>query len=280
MARFAVACKQGRDEAKENLMAVFLLVHGSCHGAWCWRDLVPALEARGHEAQAIDLPAHGEDTTPATEATLDLYAERVADALRDLPERVILVGHSAGGVTISAAAERAPERIARLVYLCAYALKDGESLAEVRRRATRQPLLPAVQRSPDGQTFVVDPDLAPGIFYSDCSPEAVSFAVPRLCPEPVLPQETPLRLSSRSAEIPRLYILCENDCTIPPEAQEAMIKDWPPGNVFRLASGHSPFLSQPEQLADLLARATGDPAAEFDGAAAVRNAPPAPPRSR
>ena len=243
----------GRPDLALTRMAEFLLVHGSCHGAWCWRDVIPALAARGHRATAIDLPAHGEDRTPVAKVTLDLYADRVVAALGATEEPAILVGHSAGGATITAAAEKAPERIARLVYLCAYALKDGESLAGVRRRAACQPLLPAIRRSPDGLAFTVDPDLAPAIFYSDCPPAAVAFALPRLCPEPIRPQETPVRVTARSDVLPRRYILCQNDVTIPPEAQEAMTKGWPPESVARLASGHSPFLSQPERLSALLA---------------------------
>jgi pimeloyl-ACP methyl ester carboxylesterase len=233
-------------------MARFLLVHGSCHGAWCWRDVIPALEARGHAARAIDLPAHGDDPTPPADVTLDGYAAAIAHALEAEPEPAILVGHSAGGIAISMAAERAPRRIRRLVYLCAYALKNGESLAAVRRRAARQPLLPAIRRAKDGLTFTVDPALAPGIFYHDCPPDAVAYALPRLCPEPVAPQESPLRLTGRSRALPRSYILCTDDHTIPPEAQRAMTADWPPGTVLPLASGHSPFLACPDALADLL----------------------------
>jgi pimeloyl-ACP methyl ester carboxylesterase len=241
-------------------MARFLLVHGSCHGAWCWRDTIPALAVRGHEARAIDLPAHGCDPTPPAEASLDAYAAAIARALEAETEPVVLVGHSAGGISISMAAERVPDRIRRLVYLCAYALEDGESLAAVRRRAARQPLLPAIRRAPDGLTFTVDPALAPGIFYHDCPPEAVAFALPRLCPEPVAPQETPVRLTDRSRSLPRSYILCTDDRTIPPEAQRAMTADWPPGSVVTLRSGHSPFLACPDALADRLdaaARAPG-----------------------
>jgi pimeloyl-ACP methyl ester carboxylesterase len=241
-------------------MARLLLVHGSCHGAWCWRDVIPALAARGHEARAIDLPAHGDDPTPAAEASLDAYAAAVARALETEPEPVVLVGHSAGGISISMAAERAPDRIRRLVYLCAYALRDGQSLAAVRRRAARQPLLPAIRRAPDGLTFTVDPGLAPGIFYHDCPPEAVAYALPRLCPEPVAPQETPLRLTARSQALPRSYILCTDDRTIPPEEQRAMTADWPRASVIPLASGHSPFLACPDALADLLNAAARAPA--------------------
>src|SRR5688572_19586009 len=98
-------------------MASFLLIHGSCHGAWCWRDLLPELAARGHHARAIDLPGHGQDRTPVAQITLDSYVGAVLAAIDTPP---ILVGHSLGGITLTATAERAPERITRLVYLCAW----------------------------------------------------------------------------------------------------------------------------------------------------------------
>jgi pimeloyl-ACP methyl ester carboxylesterase len=234
-------------------MAHFLLIHGSCHGAWCWRDVIPALAALGHTAEAIDLPGAGNDPTPLAEVTLDAYGARVAKALRAAPGPVHLVGHSAGGFAISAAAEMVSERIARLIFLCAYAPRDGDTLAEMRRRAARQPLVPALRRTDDGLAFTVDPALAPGIFYHDCPLEAVAFALPRLRPQPRAPQEAPIRLTARSAGLPRSYILCTEDGTIPPEEQERMTADWPPADVIRLASGHSPFLSQPARLAEILA---------------------------
>ncbi|MCK4860953.1 MAG: alpha/beta fold hydrolase, partial [Rhodobacteraceae bacterium] len=124
----------------------YILVHGSCHGAWCWRDVLPSLE----NAVAIDLPSHGEDTTPIPDVTLDLYVDAVITEINKHPEPVVLVGHSAAGVTIASVAERVPERISRLIYLCAYAPKDGDALHIIRRRAKRQLVLPAVIRADDG----------------------------------------------------------------------------------------------------------------------------------
>lgn len=62
-------------------MAEFLLIHGSCHGAWCWRDVIPELEALGHTARAIDLPSHGDDRTPIADVTLDLYRDAILEAI-------------------------------------------------------------------------------------------------------------------------------------------------------------------------------------------------------
>jgi pimeloyl-ACP methyl ester carboxylesterase len=97
-------------------LARFLLVHGSWHGAWCWRDVLPLLRDAGHEAEAMDLPGHGEDRTPASEVTLDAYADAVVSALRP---GTVLVGHSMGGYAITAAAERAAKRISKLIDVAA-----------------------------------------------------------------------------------------------------------------------------------------------------------------
>ena len=232
----------------------YILVHGSCHGAWCWRDILPLLE----NAVAIDLPSHGEDTTPIPEVTLDLYVDAVITEINKHPEPVVLVGHSAAGVTIASVAERIPDRISRLIYLCAYAPKDGDALHIMRKRAKRQLVLPAVVRSDDGLSYTVDPVKAPGIFYHDCSAESVEYALAHLGPQPILPQETPVKLGDNYESVPRSYILGEDDHTIPPEEQENIVADWPKGDVHRLNCGHSPFFSQPEPLARLIGEIVGE----------------------
>ena len=232
-------------------MARFLLIHGAGHGAWCWRDVLPALAALGHEARAIDLPSHGEDRTPVAAVTLDLYAQAILDALE--PE-TILVGHSMGGYPISRAADLDASRIARLVYLCAYTPWDGLSLAEMRRLAPRQPLLRAIRRAPDGRSMTFDPAIAPEVFYQDCPAEAVAYALPRLCPQAVLPQETPVTLGPAARALPRSYIVCRNDGAIPAEFQDEMAARFAPEDRHEMACGHSPFLADPQGLADLLDR--------------------------
>ena len=227
-------------------MADFLLIHGSSHGAWCWRDVLPLLNRGGHSARAIDLPSHGEDRTPADQVTLDLYARTIVEAI-DTP--VVLVGHSMAGYPITAAAELAPEKIAKLIYLCAYVPVPGQSLADRRRAAPRQPLMAAVQVAPDRVTWSADPDQIGAVFYHDCPPGTVEYARAHLTPQPILPQETAVTLTERSAAIPRHYIRCEDDRTIPPEWQEHMTADWPAGTVSTLPTSHSPFFAAPDLLA-------------------------------
>ncbi len=230
-------------------MADFLLIHGSCHGAWCWRDVIPELQSRGHTARAIDLPGHGADPTPIADITLDAYARAILAALRG---PTIVVGHSMGGFPITRAADLDPQNIAHLIYLCAYVPLGGTSLADQRKQAPRQPLIPAIRRAPDGRSFTIDPAMARDVFYHDCPDEAVAFAMQHLCPQAVAPQETPLTPGPHVAAIPRDYILCDDDRTIPPEYQATMTADWPAGTVHHLPTGHSPFLASPARLAELL----------------------------
>lgn len=230
-------------------MARFLLIHGSGHGAWCWRDVVPALEALGHEARAIDLPSHGDDPTPVGAVTLDRYAEAILAAL-DGP--AIVVGHSMGGYPITRAAEIDPSRISRLVYLCAYTPWPGLSLAQMRREAATQPLLPAIRMAEDGQSFTFDPALAADIFYRDCPPGTADYALPRLTPQPVQPNDVPVALTDRSRGLPRSYVVCAHDGAIPCEFQREMAARFAPDDVKELPCGHSPFFAMPDRLAGLL----------------------------
>ena len=224
-------------------MADILLVHGSCHGAWCWRDTIPALERLGHDARAIDLPSHGADPTPVGEVTLQGYAEAIVAALGP---RTVLVAHSMAGFPATLAARLAPERIQRLVYLCAYVPISGMTLADMRRMSPNQPLVEAIRKAPDGVTMTIDPALAAGKFFNDCPPETAAWAVSMLGPQPLLPQETPFP-EGPAPDVPRSYIRCARDNAVPPDLQERMSDGWE--DVTELPTSHSPFLSAPDLLA-------------------------------
>lgn len=230
-----------------------LLVHGSCHGAWCWRDLLSELEARGLDARALDLPSHGEDLTDYTEVTLESYAQAICENIALNGNRpTLLVGHSSGGFSITAAAERAPEKIAGLVYLCAYVPADGMSLSDMRKTAARQPVLDLIEKTDDGRAFLFKPKEGLEALYHDCPEEVAEYARARLGPQAILPQDTALEITENSTGQDRHYILCENDRVIPPEEQLKMVADWPIERAQTLPSGHSPFFSMPDRLADML----------------------------
>ena len=233
-------------------MAEVLLVHGSCHGAWCWEETLPLLNQMGHHARAIDLPGHGADTTPVAEVTLDAYAHAIVDALA---QTTVLVGHSMGGYAIAAAARLAPKKTAQLIYLCAYVPQDGLSLAQMRMQAPEQPLLPAVRMRRDGMSFTIDPEAARDLFYQDCDVETADRAVARLCPQATAPTNVAFQTTPELAALPRHYIRCLKDQTIPPAYQVTMTQDWPKEDVQEMACGHSPFYADPTGLARRLDKA-------------------------
>lgn len=232
-------------------MADFLLIHGSCHGAWCWRDMTAPLEAMGHTARTIDLPGHGSDTTPIPKVTLDACADAILAASTP---GTLIVGHSWGGYPISAAAESNPDAMRGLIYLCAYVPVSGMSLADMRKLSDAQPLAGTVIRSADMTTYTIVPDRVRDLFYHDCPDEVVAYAMPLLRPQIIKPQETPLNLTKRFASVPKSYIQTLNDHTIPPEFQLELAKDFPEDRLFNMPTSHSPFFADPQGLATMLDR--------------------------
>jgi pimeloyl-ACP methyl ester carboxylesterase len=235
-------------------MATFVLVHGAFHGAWCWIKLVPELEARGHRAVAFDLPGGGDDPTPIEQVTLDGYVSRVADVVARQPEPVILVGHSLGGMTITAAAERMPERIRKLVYLCAFILRDGESLFTLIDPSAPKDSVPPKGSSWDIVFSPVPTEAAPKMFYNGCLEADVAYALARLRPQANAPRLTMVRLTpERFGRVPRAYIETTNDQAVSLETQRRMVANSPCAPIRSLPTGHSPFFSAPAALADALA---------------------------
>lgn len=237
-------------------MAEILLIHGSAHGAWCWRDFIPALEAMGHTAEAMDLPSHGDDPTPVNDVTLDMYADAIIAKL-DRPR--VLMGHSMGGYPVSLVAERRPDLVRHLVYLCAYVPKKGLSLTEMRKDAPRQPLIEAIQMSDERKSFTINPNLARDKFYADCSDEQVAYALDHLCPQAVAPNSVPVELTERYASVPRSYIRCMQDGAIPYEYQVTLTESWPDATVVDIDTSHSPFFSSPAKLSEIVTEFLIDP---------------------
>lgn len=232
---------------------LFVLVHGGCHRARCWDLLIPALEALGREAVAVDLPGHGRDpeADPAPK-TLDDGIAAVVAAVRAADGPVVLVGHSLGGMTISGVAEQLPERIARLVYLTALVPRDGESAAAFGE-------LPGFNASigseilDDGLRVGVKPDLARHLFYADCDDAIAAAAETALVPTDLGYLGTTVSLSAeRFGMVPKTYVICTRDNAIEPRAQRVLAVVHPETETREIDAGHSAFLSRPADLAALL----------------------------
>ena len=227
-------------------MTDILLIHGSCHGAWCWSEVLAELETLGQPARAIDLPGHGDDPTPRGAVTLDAYAEAILSAI-DGPTMV--VGHSMGGFPITAAALKDPSRIARLVYVAAYVPRDGASIADMRHDWPEQPLLPVIRHSDDRTTLLFDDASLEPLFYHDCTPAQIARARAHLTPQPVQPQRD--SLSPAVPHVPRHYIICDADRAIVPGFQAHMAAGI--ADVQHMATSHSPFFAAPRDMARRLA---------------------------
>ena len=234
-------------------MSTFVLVHGGWHGAWAWYRVVPLLESMGHEVVAPDLPAHGTDTTPVRAVTMEDHVERVGAAVESSSEPVVLVGHSSAGPIISQTAEACPGQVDKLVYLTAFLLDDGETVAE-KGEADEASLINRhlIFDEEEGHVTVADEALREG-FYADCSEEDVTLARSLLRPQPVAAVTTPVEISDEGfGSVPRAYFHCDRDRAITPPMQREMREALPCEEVRTLETSHSPFFSAPKALAEHL----------------------------
>ncbi len=239
-------------------MARIVLVHGAFSGAWTWEPLLPALQAAGHRVVAIDLPGSGEDPTPPEEVTLDGYAKRISETLASDDEPALLVGHSMGGVAITHAAGLGASPIKRLLYVCAFLPGDGQSLLDMTK-------LPEGAGDQIQANMVVTPPVATLseqgarlAAYSNCTEEQIAMALPRRGPQALAPMGTPVTRGPDFDAIPRAYVVCERDHSIPPVLQRRMIAD--DGHVspvFELDTDHAPMLSRPAELAAIVDEVAG-----------------------
>jgi pimeloyl-ACP methyl ester carboxylesterase len=234
-------------------MARFVLVHGAFAGGWIWGPLARQLKEAGHTVEAPDLPGSGDDGAPVEDVTLDAYADRIRELLDESDEPSILVGNSMGGVVISEAAARRPEKVSRLVYTAAFLPADGQSLLDLTQ-------LPEGEGDLVQATVEVSGDPPVGVLPEStmregnraCSPEIVEWAVEKTGPQPVVPFTEPVSLGEGFEGIPKTYVLCTMDPYIPPPLQRRMAEEAGVTDVVELDTDHHPQLSRTEELAATL----------------------------
>lgn len=276
-------------------MTTFVLVHGAWHDSRTWDAVVLLLEAAGHRAIAVSLPgadasapvpasyrhrpldpaAFGSEPSPVAGVT---HAERVAAVtavVRAAGEPVVLVGHSLGGITVSAVAEEVPQLLRAVVFLSAFMLAPGiPAIAMIQHESMSDALVPGL--------FLADPEQVGALrldplsddegyranlhaaFFGDVPTEQFLEFRHTLHPdEPVSVALVPSAVTAeRFGTVTRHYIGCDADRAVTPAGQAVMIgaTDAAVGGattVHTLASSHSPFLSQPRELAGLLEELAG-----------------------
>lgn len=236
-----------------------VLVHGAWMGAAAWDKVAADLRGRGYAVTAVELPGHGRDGTPAEKLSLAGYIDAVAAAL-PANGRAVLVGHSMAGVVISGVAEKAPEKIARLIYVAAYLPKDGQSLYQL-SQGDADSQVPRWWRQADPKAYSpawIDPAGIVDVFCADCSAADQQFLIDSHKAEAVPPLGTPVRLTAeRFGRVPRTYVHTLKDRAVSVRLQRRMLADagaaGPADRVVELDTSHAPMLSQPRALADVIA---------------------------
>ncbi|WP_099023797.1 alpha/beta fold hydrolase [Mycolicibacterium palauense] len=239
----------------------FVLVHGGFHAAWCWDRTVEELRRRGHDAVAVDLPGHGARLDE--ESTLQNRRQAIVEVLRPGD---VLVGHSGGGFDATLAADAAPGLVGHIVYLAAALPREGRTYPEAmamrnseegRFDADTGEMLAYLRFDDDGAMTFADFDGAWKYFYHDCDEATARWAFERLGPErfgdtTVTPVSVP---AFWAADLPRSFIVCEQDRSMPRWLADTVAQRL---GVEQLSidTSHSPFLSRPGELAELLVHAT------------------------
>lgn len=220
----------------------FVLVHGGFHGAWCWDPVRPKLAL---PSVAVDLPGRGTRPLTGQPVTIDQCVEAViADADAAGMSKMVLVGHSMGGITITEVANRYPDRVAQLVYVAALVLPPGSTVFDL------YSLDPTPAADPAGVMPLLDESMAHQMFASDLSPEAFAPAHAQCVPEPVgLFAAT---VSGYDSGVPATYIRCRRDGAVSIEVTDQMVARLQPETVHDIDADHDIMLSQPDVVADLL----------------------------
>lgn len=227
-------------------MSTYVLVHGAWQGEWPWDLVKPQLEAFGHTVITLDLPGSGKDTTPSQNITLDSYVNAVTTIINQQNEKVILVGHSMGGIVITQTAELIPNKIDKLVYLCAFLPQNGESLGSKLDREAG----PQFSINENDMTAELIPELIEQTFLNateDGSIKGASFNQMR--PQPLGPFQKELKISEENfGTVNRIYIETTLDRAIPIDFQRRMHTETTCTKIITLEADHSPFFSKTAEL--------------------------------
>jgi pimeloyl-ACP methyl ester carboxylesterase len=222
------------------------------------------LRQRGLTVLSPDLPGHGASSVPVHKVSLRTYVKAVLDLLDGLDQSAVVVAHSMAGMILAACSSERPHRIREAIYLCAYLPCDGDSVFDLiaRERGTEAmlPIENALCMSQDKRSCTLDPTQAAPLFYHDATSEDAAWAVANLGIQSTLPLAARVSLNKDNfARVPRTYICCTRDRVIPLDQQRHMLRRQPCQQLLQLDCSHSPFLSRPAQLADLLAASVGLP---------------------
>ncbi len=228
-------------------MAIVVLAHGGWSSAWAWKKVRPLMAAAGHQFFTPTYTGLGERAHLASPSNdLETHIEDVLGVLKfeDLRE-VMLIGHSYGGMVATGVADRAGDRVARLIYLDAFVPTNGQALTDLVPPAERERLLGSVQT---GDGWRVTPNPTP----PDTLPEDLEWITKFRMPQSVKCFTQPLRLQAK-VDVPRVFIHCTRYADKKPFGQFAnLAKDRPGWQFYELDASHSPNITAPTALMKVL----------------------------
>jgi pimeloyl-ACP methyl ester carboxylesterase len=229
-------------------MSTFVLVHGSWHGGWCWKKLLPELTRRGDVNYTPTLSGTGERFHAATPSTgLSVHVQDIANLLEfeDLRD-VILVGHSYGGMVITGVPERT-SRVGKLVYLDGIVPEHGDSVFSLIGDLEDQ-----FTSTADANGMV--PPWSPEDFGVTAAAD-VEWMKPRLTPFPLLTHKERLRAPKMEAKkLPRYFVHC-TQFGMGGFAEKIKREG---GTAFELNSGHDAMITEPKKLSLILQKIAAD----------------------
>lgn len=250
----AAGCNNSNEEPATPAQT-YVLVHGSWQAPYAWDSVQAHLSKLGNKVIVVELPGHGSDTTAPHLLSLDVYRDKVIDAISKADSNVILVGHSMAGMVISQVAEKIPSKISKLIYVGAFLPSSGQALTDLAYSDPDSKLGPLLIPSADQLTLDVKRDSLTWLFIND-GPEAEKQRVlDNYRAEPAIPFTGKATLTPENfGSVEKVYIKTLQDIVISPGLQDRMIAAAGITSIDSINTSHSPFLSKPLDLTYLLVR--------------------------
>ncbi|MCS3798561.1 alpha/beta fold hydrolase [Niastella sp. OAS944] len=243
-------CNKKEDNAKPK---TYVLVHGAWQAPYVWDAVRDDLLKAGNKVIVVELPGHGNDNTATYILSLDVYRDKVIQAISAANENVILVGHSMGGMVVTAVAEKIPARISKLVYIGAFLPTSGQALVDLSMSDPGSKLGNSLIQSADKLTLDVKADSLTYLFINDGTPAVKTQVIDKYRAEPAIPFTNKVTLTNEGfGAVTKVYIKTLQDIVISPGLQDRMIAAAGIKTVYSVNTSHSPFLSQPHEVSKLL----------------------------
>ncbi|MBO1752524.1 alpha/beta fold hydrolase [Actinotalea sp. BY-33] len=241
----------------------YVLVPGFWLGASVWRSVADALREHGRVVHAVDLAGMGERAHLASpETNLSTHIDEVVHLLeQENLHDVVLVGHSYGALVTTGAADRVPERVARLVYVDTGPLPDGMAQADFEGPDARMANENLVMTHGEGWKLPPPPWAALAAEVPEVDDAAVATLVEGSQAQPWLTAAQPVELTGAWERLPRTGVLCsfsleqlQQMAPHAPAFAHMVEGDW---TYVELPTWHWPMVSRPDDLAEVLRSVNG-----------------------